>query len=102
MKDDLYNAVINGEVNSESKITVDIIGGPLGNCGFRSGLWPISIGVVKFSMRASIPHQMALIEQEKMLIEMVESRLKNAIDAETYDAGDGTRKLRYVSQMTRK
>lgn len=100
MKDDLYNAVQNGEITANSPITVDIFSGPIGGYGFRSGNWPVTIGDLKFTMYASISHHLPLDEQRESLIGSVSARINRAIEGETYTDENGIH-LKYTSQMTR-
>jgi len=100
--DDLFAAIKSGEIAADSKITVDVFGGPIGGYGFRSGDWRVTIGEVKFKMFSSISHNLSLQEQEKHLIETVRDRVEKAIIGETYiNKYSGNRELKYASQMHR-
>jgi len=102
MRDDLVAAVEAGEINENSPIDVDILNGPIGGYGFRSGKWPVTIGGVRFKMYNSIPHQLDLTQQKNTLLESVKTRLANAIKGETYiDKHTGETHLKYASQMER-
>lgn len=100
--DDLRTAIESGEITADSQIDVDILGGPIGGYGFRSGNWPVIVAGIKFKMFCSIPHNTPMPEQRERLINSVKYRIKNAIAGETYvDEYTGEIHYKYASQMER-
>lgn len=100
-KDDLFNAVQSGEIDEEAIIDVDILKGPKGGYGFRSGQWPVTINGIKFSMFESIPHELNLNDQLTQLFLSVKRKIKNAVEGETYLDSFGNERLSFVSRMKR-
>jgi len=50
-------------------ISIDVVGGPSGKNGFRTGFWTVTLednSTIRFY--ASVPHQISLSEQEEMVV----------------------------------
>lgn len=94
--DPIRQALIDGEINENSKITVDALGGPMSSGGFRSGYFPIRIDGIKFSVYSSVNARGgSLDDQDESIIRQVRRFLGHAL--ELTDEG----RYRYVSQSKR-
>lgn len=51
-----------------TKLSVDVFGGPIGSCGFRSGWWTGELDGKKFKFYSSISHALDLEEQHERLL----------------------------------
>lgn len=58
-----------------NEIRIDIISGPIGSCGFRTGNWKAEYMGSEFEFYASISHRLPLDEQRKRLQELAARHL---------------------------